>query len=125
MKPIYSLAAIVLLLWCAGCARTSQTPRVSCLVGGKIYTDGESVPDPYSCNTCTCKAGHIESCTKTLCPKPCPEGTIPGTQCAGCGPVDDCIRVETGCLRTCKTTADCPGNGSVACSRGVCVFICG
>ena len=94
-----------------------------CKVAGEIYADGESgVPDPTSCNTCTCQNGEL-SCTEINCPSPCPDGEALGTQCGVCGPTDACLVVEHGCFPTC--TDDCDEMDAF-CHQGLCLTnICG
>jgi hypothetical protein len=93
----------------------------SCKVSGRIYADGEGgIPDPVSCNQCTCEDGQL-ACTEIGCPTPCPDGTAFGTGCAECGPVDDCLVVEYACFPACTDACE---NGF--CSNGACVTgLCG
>ena len=101
--------------------RTPPVQPVSCLVGGVYYASGVSgIPDPTSCNTCTCDQGQL-NCTEKFCPKDCPAGTAFGSQCAQCGPTDACQIVEFGCLPQCSTTCS---NGGL-CSGGICRTVCG
>ncbi len=50
----------------------------SCEVRGVVYENGSSVPDPDSCNQCSCVDGVITACTEIACPliviEPCPAG---------------------------------------------------
>jgi len=94
----------------------------SCLVNGMTYEHGATVPDPFSCNTCSCNDGQVDICTEIGCPIECPEGTLPGTECAECGPTDACLVVHTGCLPVCNEAADCAGG---PCIEGVCRSLCG
>jgi hypothetical protein len=96
-----------------------EGPR-ACKVEGFVYPDGATgVPDPTSCNLCTCNSGEL-SCTEINCPVPCPAGYVFTTQCASCGPVDDCLIVEHACLPTCNADTD-----TCACVDGVCRNLCG
>lgn len=93
----------------------------SCKVGGVVYPSGASnIEDPFSCNQCSCSAGSL-LCTEIGCPKPCPEGTQPGTSCAECGPTDACLIVEHACLPTCS---DACADGRI-CVDGMCRNVCG
>lgn len=92
----------------------------ACKVGGKIYPSGAGgIPDPTSCNECSCYNGQL-ACTEVNCPIACPPNSVPSTQCAACGPTDGCDVVEFGCLPVC--TSSC---ASGACVNGVCRSICG
>ncbi|HVJ18289.1 MAG TPA: hypothetical protein VM686_22875 [Polyangiaceae bacterium] len=92
----------------------------SCVVEGQVYPSGSSnVPDPFSCNTCQCVDGQL-SCTEINCPEACPPDTAPSTQCAECGPIDNCLSVETGCLPSCTDICEFG-----ACIDGVCRMVCG
>jgi hypothetical protein len=95
----------------------------SCKVGGKLYADGEgNIPDPTSCNTCSCVDGDL-ACTEIGCPVPCPDGQSYGKQCAECGPTDACLTVEHGCFPTCQD--GCAQAGAL-CVNGVCITgVCG
>ncbi len=97
-------------------------PPISCEVDGVEYADGATVPDPFSCNTCRCDNGKLEACTKIHCPEDCDEGTVQGTECAECGPTDECLSVRTRCLTTCEDHDDCAGR---FCDEGVCRNVCG
>jgi hypothetical protein len=93
---------------------------VSCKVNGIVYPSGSSnLPDPFSCNTCSCLDGQL-SCTDIACPLPCPSGTIPSTQCAQCGPTDGCEVVEHACLPVCTSTCT-----TGLCLDGACKTVCG
>jgi hypothetical protein len=93
-------------------------------VNGVVYEHGApSVPDPQSCNTCTCDDGIVTSCTEIGCPIVCEEGTAFGRDCAKCGPADECEIVRSGCLPECETDADCESN--LWCAEGVCGNLCG
>ncbi len=49
----------------------------ACEVRGVLYENGSSVPDPNSCNQCSCVDGEITGCTEIACPvvviEPCAE----------------------------------------------------
>ncbi len=95
----------------------------SCVVNGITYPDGaDGVPDPYSCNSCSCDDGTVGICTEAYCPDECPDDTAPGTECVSCGPADECQSVHTGCLPTCTSADDCD---SGICDEGVCRNVCG
>jgi hypothetical protein len=96
----------------------------SCKVAGVVYADGEGgIPDPTSCNTCSCMDGQL-ACTEIGgCEKPCPDGYAFGSDCAQCGPTDACEIPEYDCFETC--TDSCAGAGYL-CLQGLCVDgICG
>lgn len=98
----------------------------ACKVGGQTYASGSGgIPDPVSCNTCSCDAGKLNSCTKIACPKPCPAHTSYATSCALCGPTDACEVMEFGCFSTCKSSADCTTAGYGFCLQGICKNVCG
>jgi hypothetical protein len=92
----------------------------SCKVEGVVYPGGSgNIPDPFSCNTCSCLDGQLD-CTKIACPEPCPAGTVQATQCAQCGPTDACEIVEHACLPACTSTC-----ATGMCLNGVCAMVCG
>jgi hypothetical protein len=94
--------------------------EAACKAGGVVYPSGAAgIPDPSSCNKCSCEDGQL-FCTEIGCPIECPPGTRHGTQCAQCGPTDACQVVEHACLPTCTDTCM---NGF--CSNGICRQICG
>jgi hypothetical protein len=75
--------------------------QADCRVDGITYPHGaRRVPTPFSeCNTCACANGALSECTNRKCADTqCEEGTFPATRCLECGPVDECLLVETGCL---------------------------
>jgi hypothetical protein len=89
----------------------TPAPGAGCKVGGVFYADGSpSIPDPVSCNTCTCADGKL-SCTDLACPRPCSAGTKLATSCAQCGFAGSCDVVEHACRPTCVD----------ACAEGLCV----
>jgi hypothetical protein len=96
----------------------------ACKVGDVTYPHGATgIDDPTSCNDCDCNDGQL-ACTEINCPEdPCPEGTGAGTQCAQCGPADECEVVEYGCFPTCEEASEqCPGG---FCLDGLCRDVCG
>jgi hypothetical protein len=96
----------------------------SCKVAGKIYADGETgIPDPVSCNTCSCYDGQL-ACTEIGgCEKDCPDGKVFGTDCASCGPVDDCLMPEYDCFQRCVDGCTAP---NAFCIGGLCLNnVCG
>jgi hypothetical protein len=97
----------------------------ACKVGGRVYAHGEgAIPDPRSCNSCSCDDGAL-TCTEIGCPTTCPDGSAYGTECARCGPADDCEIVEHGCLPLCDGDGACSDPGAV-CGAGLCrIGICG
>ena len=98
---------------------------VSCEVDGITYPHGwDRVPDPASCNTCSCDNGEITGCTEIDCPMACPPDQVLGTECAQCGPADGCESVRTGCLLKCSTEQECVGHGGF-CFEGTCRNVCG
>lgn len=101
----------------------SGTEGASCKVDGVVYPHGATeVPDAASCNTCRCTNGQLDACTELPCPNSCPRNQDFGTQCAECGPVDECLVVEHGCFEVCDGDGDCRDG---ACVDGVCVRLCG
>lgn len=91
-----------------------------CKVNGVVYRSGAGgIPDPVSCNQCTCNDGQL-SCTDIGCPIECPAESAYGRQCAECGPTDECEVVEHACLPIC-TDACMQG----ACVEGICKNLCG
>jgi hypothetical protein len=56
-----------------------------CQTDDGIYASGaQNVPDPYSCNTCSCIDGVITNCTEIGCPKACPDNSMPALGCLDC-----------------------------------------
>lgn len=107
------------------CGGGVSPEEVSCVVAGVEYAHGATgVPDPFSCNTCTCENGVVTYCTEINCPTECPPNAVPGSQCAECGPTDACLAVETGCLLVCNTSEDCLDVGGL-CLEGLCKNVCG
>lgn len=106
-----------------GAGGTAAAEGASCMVDGVVYPHGATnVPDAASCNTCQCTDGQLAACTKIACPTSCPRNRDFGTQCAECGPVDDCLVVEHGCFEVCDFDGDCRDG---ACIEGVCAHLCG
>jgi hypothetical protein len=92
----------------------------ACKVNGVVYESGAAgIPDPSTCNECECSDGQL-ICTEIYCPNACPPDEIYGSQCAQCGPADDCEVVEHGCLPVCEDTCD-----EGACVNNVCKSLCG
>jgi hypothetical protein len=106
------------------CYPRSPGPR-DCVVEGQRYAHGQSVPDPYSCNTCLCQDGSLAVCTEINCPDACPDGTLPATSCAACGPADGCEALETTCLPVCSSDAECTDRAYSMCVEGRCRNLCG
>jgi hypothetical protein len=106
---------------CSPAGSCEETPRPGgrgCKVAGVDYPDGATgIPDPVSCNQCSCQDGSL-ACTKIACPMPCPAGSTFGQQCAACGPTDACQVVEFGCFPSCVD--GCAAAGS-RCLSGICV----
>ncbi|HEX2669345.1 MAG TPA: hypothetical protein VHM25_00660, partial [Polyangiaceae bacterium] len=95
----------------------------ACKVRGRIYSDGSTyVPDAHSCNVCSCDDGRLTGCTEINCPSECPPNGGPGTQCAACGPADECLVVEHTCLPVCTDSDQCNGQ---SCIDGQCRSLCG
>jgi hypothetical protein len=100
--------------------RCEPTYEASCKVSGVVYASGAgNIPDPVSCNTCQCLDGQL-LCTQVACPMACPPDRVYGTQCAQCGPADECEVVEHACLPTCSGSCE-----SGACIEGACRSLCG
>ena len=95
-------------------------PGPGCKVAGVVYADGSSgIPDPISCNLCSCNAGQL-ACTDQACPMPCPTGTKLATSCAQCGPTDACEVVEHACRAVCTDTCTAGVCVDGACLTGIC-----
>lgn len=89
----------------AGC----PAQGTACMIHGAVYASGSSgIPSPFdTCNTCTCDDGDAV-CTEIACPgSGCPEGTVPASTCAECGPAGGCAVALVGCLFTCENSDDC------------------
>jgi hypothetical protein len=113
---------------CSDAGRCEDVPAGlgrSCKVAGTVYPDGaDDIPDPSSCNTCSCYDGAL-ACTEIGgCEKPCPDGQGFGTDCASCGPTDACEIPEYDCFPRCSN-GECAGVGEL-CVSGLCVSgLCG
>jgi hypothetical protein len=91
----------------------------ACKVSGLVYESGAgNIPDPVSCNTCQCLDGQL-LCTEIGCAMPCPPDSAYGTQCAQCGPADECEVVEHACLPVCSSSCE-----SGVCIEGLCRSLC-
>lgn len=102
-----------------------EASGAACEVEGIVYPDGYTpVHKPASCDTCTCSDGALTDCAGVDCVEPCPEGTVFSTDCAVCGPVDNCEVVRTGCLPACGDQDDCAESGGF-CNQGACRNLCG
>jgi hypothetical protein len=88
-----------------------------------VYPSGDTtLPDPTSCNTCTCDNGMVTACTEIACARPCPDGSELSTDCAHLSSTGmGCEIARTACLPTCATDADC-AEGS--CQAGACEILC-
>jgi hypothetical protein len=93
-----------------------------CLVGNRLYQNGQRAPDPFSfCNECVCSLEGLDECTGNRCAgTPCPSGTRAGSRCRSCGAADQCDIVEYGCLPSCTGDDTCPE--PTLCIDGVCKF---
>jgi hypothetical protein len=90
--------------------------QADCHVDGVTYAHGaRRVPAPFSaCNTCVCNNGNLSECTGNECAdRTCEDGSYRAKRCIECGPVDQCLAVETGCLSG-------PGCESGSCEEGRC-----
>ena len=98
---------------------------VGCFIDGELYPHGSDsgFKDPFSCNSCTCFNGIPGDCSQGACPKPCPEGTGPGSQCGVCGQDGRCEAIEIACLPYCGEEGDAPC-ASGGCINGLCVTAC-
>lgn len=91
----------------------------SCKVAGVIYADGDGgIPDPVSCNTCTCDDGVLACTAIGGCDKACPEGKTYGQACAECAPADSCALPEYDCFYPCS--AGC-ADRNLLCVDDMCV----
>jgi hypothetical protein len=100
---------------------------LACVVDGKTYASGEDgFKDPFSCNECACDNGQLV-CADADCPEnECPPHSIPGRNCAQCGPVGNCEAYEFGCMTVCDRDDQCPlGTARDWCVEGICVSLCG
>jgi hypothetical protein len=91
---------------------------IACLVGGVRYEHGATLKDPFSCNRAGCDNGQVIPITKIGCDEACPPNRVNATRCAECGPADECLLVETGCLLVCSEDSHCDSGRS--CVEGVC-----
>lgn len=109
----------------AACEAACLFPAgAACEVGGVVYPSGTGdVPDPTSCNSCSCEDGAL-ICTEINCPMPCPEGQVAGQECAACGPTDACEVVRFGCFSSCQDQQDCESSGGL-CIAQKCINVCG
>lgn len=100
-----------------GCEDTTEPkPGPGCKVDGVVYSDGAAgIPDPISCNVCSCNAGQL-SCTEQNCPRPCPAGSVLASRCAQCRAADACEVVEHACFPACTDTC-----AEGVCTDGVCL----
>lgn len=55
-----------------------------CQTDDGIFPSGSPMPDPFSCNTCECNDGKVQSCTEIGCPKECPANSEPALGCLDC-----------------------------------------
>ena len=102
------------------CESLGDGSEPACKVAGVVYKSGSSgIPDPISCNQCSCQAGQL-NCTEIGCSKPCPADTTYAEQCAQCGPTAACLIVEHACLPTCSDSCQ-----QGLCIDGVCRNVCG
>lgn len=100
-----------------------ESTGAACEIEGRVYPDGYTgMPDPFSCNTCSCDDGEVAACTKVGCEEECPLGTSPGQDCASCGPVDECLVVRSSCLPECDDDPQCDAR---SCIDGLCRNVCG
>jgi hypothetical protein len=97
-----------------------------CDVDGLRYAAGTTgIADPVDCNTCECKADGTLSCSTLPCPfSSCPAGTSRSETCIQCGPAGGCAVTRTGCLPSCRTSADCSGTGTTTYCNPV-THVCG
>ena len=108
---------------CEEACNVMRAPGTACLVDGIVYEDGATVPDPFSCNSCTCEDGEISICTEIGCGEVCGDGTTEASMCAECGPAGGCAVRETGCLAVCRDDDGCTDAAHPFCDVqfGVCV----
>jgi hypothetical protein len=86
--------------------------KAGCQTDDGIYASGaKHVPDPYSCNTCSCDDGKITGCTEINCPKPCPDNSMPALGCLSCVN-DDCELGHYACFTS--IYVDCNDSGCFA-----------
>ncbi|XP_052253142.1 kielin/chordin-like protein [Dreissena polymorpha] len=96
--------------------------REGCVMSGKTYKEGESVPDDNPCATCTCKGGEVECSYKTCVALPCANTYIPSGEC--------CPACKEGCEKDGKKYKEgesIPGNNACEnckCTQGnvVCTY---
>ncbi len=93
----------------------------ACRVNGQDYPSGSSgFPGLFGCNTCVCNNGSLICTVDDPCPSACPPDSVPGSQCAQCGPTDACEVIELTCLKVCQETCDVG-----LCVDGKCQNVCG
>jgi len=99
----------------------AELPRAACRAEGVTYGDGvSSIPDPTSCNRCSCYDGHLNCSDAEDCAKPCAAGLIRAESCRECV-AGTCVVVDTGCYPACTDDGSC-AEGS--CQAGACVTPC-
>jgi hypothetical protein len=98
------------------------TPGNACMIGNRIYRQGEFIGPPFDCNASVCGPTGPEGTVDIACPpRTCPEGTISGSRCRACGVEDSCDIVETGCFPTCVAGDTCDIG---RCAQGFCFASC-
>jgi hypothetical protein len=85
--------------------------KAGCQTEDGIWASGaKRVPDPFSCNTCSCDDGKL-NCTERDCPKACPDRSMPALGCLDC--VDnDCHLAHYDCFTS--IYVDCHDGGCFA-----------
>jgi hypothetical protein len=105
-----------------GPCEPTDGPR--CLIGNRLYRQGEQFRDPFSCNTCSCGPNGPDLCTEIGdCEIPCLPNAVGGTRCRQCGSSGGCAIWETGCFELCPEGEPCSfGRCTDAiCSIGPCI----
>lgn len=95
------------------------------MLGSAVQPGTSGIKDPFSCNLCSCLPDGTLSCGSSDCAFPCSAGMAKGTSCVSCGYNTNCDTLQTACLPSCESTADCGGTPGGVCADGVCKRLCG
>lgn len=94
----------------------------SCKINGVSYASGsKAVPDPRSCNTCTCRDGALVGCSQLACGNACTTGSAFGFSCVRFG-VEGCLENEFGCRPACSGDETCAAPATCDREQGVCSY---
>lgn len=99
-----------------------RSTLAACRVNGVTYASGaRAVPDPRSCNTCTCLDGVLTACTELACSNVCTSGSAFGFACVRFG-VEGCLETEFGCRPACTSDEACAAPATCDLEQGVCWY---